>query len=106
MNTGEFILAVAGIVFASTGFWTFLINVIQNKTKKNDALTQIVLGLAHEKIIELCLNYIKRGSITDDEYNDLVKYLYKPHVALGGDGTAEKLMDEVKKLPIRDIEEK
>lgn len=102
MTTSEFILTIAGIVFASTGFWTFLINVIQNKSRKHDALTQMVLGLGHEKIIELCLKYIARGYVTDDEYSDLMKYLYKPHNALGGDGTAEKLIEEVKRLPIKE----
>ena len=102
MSTNEFILAIAGIVFASTGFWTFLINIIQNHNKKHDALTQMVLGLGHEKIIELCLKYIDRGYVTDDEYSDLIKYLYKPHNVLGGDGTADKLVDEVKKLPIKE----
>ena len=101
-ETFNFILTIAGIVFASTGFWTFLVSVIQNKTKKKDALTRLILGLGHEKIIELGLKYINRGSITKDEYEDLMKYLYKPYKDLEGNGTAEKIIDAVKKLPIKE----
>ena len=102
MNKGtlEFILALAGIIFASTGFWAFITTAIQNRSKKQNALTRMVLGLGHEKIIELCMRYIERGYVTKDEYEDLIKYLYTPHNELGGNGTAEKLVDEVKKLPI------
>ena len=100
-ETIEFILALAGIIFASTGFWAFLTTFIQNRSKKQNALVQLVLGLGHEQIIELCLKYIDRGHITKDEYEDLIKYLYTPHKDLGGNGTAEKLKKKKKKLPIQ-----
>lgn len=99
-NTAEFIIAIAGIIFASTGFWTFLLNIIQNKSRKQDALIKLMLGIGHEKIIELGLRYIERGYVTKDEYEDLVHYLYDPYIDLGGDGTVEKIMLEVKQLPI------
>lgn len=102
MNTLEFILAIAGIVFASTGFWTFLLNIIQNKSKQQDALVKLMLGLGHEKIIENGLKYIERGYVTKDEYEDLIHYLYNPYKELGGNGTVEKIMDSVKKLPIKE----
>lgn len=102
-GTIELILALAGIIFASTGFWAFLTTFIQSRSKKQNALTRMVLGLGHEKIIELCMRYIKRGYVTTDEYDDLNNYLYKPHNELGGDGTAEKLMKEVEKLPTKEM---
>ena len=37
-----------------------------------------------------------------DEYKDLDDYLFKPYIALGGNGSAEKMMKEVSKLPIRE----
>lgn len=101
MSTSEFILTITGIVFASTGFWTFLLNVVQTKSKKQKALNKLILGLGHEKIIELGLKYIERGYVTKDEYEDLAHYLYDPYIALGGDGTVEKVMESVKKLPIQ-----
>lgn len=102
MNTLEFILAIAGIIFASTGFWTFINNIIQNKNKKQTALVKLMLGLGHDKIVENGLKYIERGYVTKDEYDDLFTYLYNPYKELGGDGTAEKIVESVKKLPIKE----
>ena len=69
--------------------------------EKKDVKTQMLIGLAHDRIISLGLSYIERGYITSDEYENLVDYLYKPYEAMGGNGTAKKIVDEVKKLEIR-----
>lgn len=96
----EVIIALITSVFASTGLWSLISWAIQRKADKKDNLTRLVLGLAHEKIITLCMKYIKRGSITKDEYDDLIKYLYTPYKDCGGNGTVERVVEEVKKLPI------
>ena len=96
----EIIIALITSVFASTGLWSLMSWAVQRKAEKKDNLTRLVLGLAHEKIITLCMEYIKRGSITKDEYNDLMKYLYTPYKECGGNGTGERFIEEVKKLPI------
>lgn len=44
--------------------------------------------------------YIERGWITQDEYENLNDYLYKPYEKMGGNGSAQKIMLEVNKLPI------
>jgi hypothetical protein len=103
LSTAELIIALAGIVFGATGFWTFLWGIIQRKAQKQDALIKMVLGLGHEKIIEVGLKYIERGYVTKDEYEDLEKYLYRPYKELGGNGTVERIMESVKKLPIKPI---
>jgi hypothetical protein len=59
------------------------------------------MGLASDKISYLGMTYILNGSITRDEFEDLRKYLYEPYVELGGNGTAERVMIEVSKLPLR-----
>ena len=46
--------------------------------------------------------YIARGYVSTDEYNELNKYLFEPYRSMGGNGTAEKLMEEVKHLPTRE----
>lgn len=86
-------------VLASSGFWAYLMN----KRDKKDAKTKMILGLGHDRIVTLAMNYIERGWITQDEYEDLNKYLYLPYRDMGGNGTAERLMIEIKKLPIRHI---
>lgn len=103
MNT-EFIVTIVVATLASSGLWSFVLYVVQKRDEKKDSLTRLILGLAYREITELCLKYIQRGYITKDEYEDLIKYLFAPYKELGGDGTAEKLIDEVKKLPIKEGE--
>lgn len=83
-------------VLASSGFWTYL----QKRTDYKDARSRMILGLGHSQIIELCLKYLDRGWITQDEYENLYEYLYKPYTEMGGNGTAKKMMREIDKLPI------
>lgn len=86
-------------VLASSGFWAYL----QARHEKKDAKTKMILGLGHDRIVALAMSYIERGWITQDEYEDLNKYLYNPYREMGGNGTAERLMTEIKKLPIHHI---
>lgn len=60
----------------------------------------MLVGLAHDRIITLGMDYISRGYITHDEYENLYKYLYQPYKELGGNGSAERIIMEVNKLPI------
>lgn len=83
-------------VIASGGFWTYL----QNRRDKKDIKTKMLIGLGHDRVIYLGLQYIDRGYITKDEYENLHDYLYKPYHDLGGNGSAKRVMDEVDKLPI------
>ena len=98
------IVSIVGAVFASTGFWAFLTFLIQRKDKKDSAESQMLKGLGHDRIIYLGSCYIKQGYITKDDYENLHDYLYIPYKMLGGNGTAEKIMKEVEKLPIREQE--
>lgn len=94
------ILSIVGSVFASTGFWAFLTYILQRRDTKESAEAQMLKGLGHDRICWLGEQYIKRGSITKDEYENLHDYLYEPYRKLGGNGTAEKVMLEVEKLPL------
>lgn len=82
---------------ASTGFWTWL----QKRDTKKDSVTILLLGLAHDRIISSGMEFLDRGWITKDEYEDLFKYLWQPYSEFGGNGLAEKVMLEVARLPIR-----
>lgn len=93
------VITVVCSVLASSGFWTWL----QARREKKDAKTKMLLGLGHDRIVMLSMQYIERGWITQDEYEDLNKYLYLPYIEMGGNGTAERLMKAVKDLPIHHI---
>lgn len=84
-------------VLASSGFWAF----IQRLDDKKDISTQMLIGLGHDRIVYLGMTYIERGYITQDEYENLYDYLYKPYEAMGGNGSAKQVMENVKRLPIR-----
>lgn len=92
-------VTVVCAVLASSGFWAWM----TARREKKDAKTKMLLGLGHDRIISLSMKYIERGWITQDEYEDLNKYLYSPYREMGGNGTAERLMTEIRKLPIHHI---
>ena len=95
----QIILTIVGAVLGSSGVWAYMMK----RMDKKDASTRMLLGLGHRDIVQDAMKYIERGWLSKDEYEDLDKYLYKPYLSMGGNGTAERLMNEVKKLPIRDI---
>lgn len=89
-------------VFASTGLWSFISMLVQRYMERKSDYALMMRGLGHDRICYLGEYYIKRGCITRDEYENLVDYLYIPYKNLGGNGTAEKVINEVKQLPLKD----
>lgn len=81
---------------ASSGFWAWMMK----RGDTREATTKLLLGLAHEKIIDNGMTYIRRGYVTKDEYDDFFKYLVKPYSEFGGNGLADKIVSEVNRLPI------
>ena len=92
----QMVVTIVCAVIASSGFWAF----IQRKNENKDVKSQMLIGLAHDRIIFLGMKYIERGWISQDEYENLHDYLYKPYEKLGGNGSAQKVIIEVNKLPI------
>lgn len=90
-------MTLLGGAIGSTGFWGY----IQSRDKRRNAYLQLLLGLAHERIIFQGMSYVDRGWITKDEYEDFIKYLYHPYSECGGNGLAERVMQEISKLPMR-----
>lgn len=97
MHAIDMMVTIIISVLGSSGLWAFL----QKKSERKDASRLMLLGLGHDRIITLCEKYISRGSLSHDEYENLYEYLYKPYKEMGGNGTAERLMEEVKKLPVK-----
>lgn len=100
VSPSTLILSIVGSIFASTGFWAFVTYLVQRKDARDSAEAQMLKGLGHDRICYLGESYIARGSITKDEYENLHDYLYLPYKKLGGNGTAEKIMQEVERLPL------
>lgn len=92
------LLTILCSVLASSGVWAVVLKLMDRK----DVKTQMLIGLGHDRIMYLATSYINRGSwITTEEYENLVDYLYKPYEAMGGNGSAKRLVDEIKKMDIK-----
>ena len=94
-HTIQMIVTIICSVFASSGFWAWM----QYRRSKTDNITKLILGLAHDRIMALGMRYIERGWVSRDEYENLYEYLYVPYAKKGGNGSAKRVMDEVKRLP-------
>lgn len=92
------LLAITGIIFASTGFWSFATKLWETKHKKKSVESRAILALLHDKLYYLCEKQILLKSITTEELENLT-YLYEPYAEMGGNGTCEHLYHEVKNLP-------
>lgn len=96
-NLGQILVtAFATFLAASGGFWVYL----RKRFESSDASNKLLLGLAHYKIVELGLGCLEKGFVSKDEYDDLIRYFYDPYVALGGNGSVERIMILVKRLPL------
>lgn len=93
----DVLVTVFVTVLASNGFWAIL----QNRFNRNSTEKKLLVGLAHDRIVYVGEGFIARGWITYDEYEDFMKYLYMPYAEYGGNGAAERISDEVKKLPLK-----
>ena len=93
----EVLLPIVLAVLASNGLWAL----IGKRRDKNDAERRMLVGLAHDRIVHLGMVYVTRGYITQDEYEKLNDYLYVPYEKMGGNGSAKRVMEEVRKLPIK-----
>ncbi len=97
----QIIVTAVCSVFASSGFWLFL----QKYTSRNDAKADMLMGLGHDRIMYLGKSYVKKGYITADEFENINDYLFVPYEGLNGNGSAKRLIEEVRKLPIKERED-
>ena len=71
----QVVIAVITAAVASSGFWAFL----QHRFDKSDASKKLLMGIAHDRIMFIGMQYVHRGEITADEYENLCTYLYEQH---------------------------
>ena len=101
------IVTVICSVFASSGLWTFITAAINSRRNKNNSeskrielIEKMTRGLAHAKIVDVGEQYLEDKHISLDDLDDFNHYLYFPYSAMGGNGYAKKIAEEVNKLPI------
>lgn len=99
----EMIVTIVCSVLASSGLWA----IVMKRMEQNDAKTKLLKGIAHDRIVFLGMSYVNRGYITQDEYENLYTYLYEPYKNVTKEedtGSADRVMKEVDRLPIRKAE--
>lgn len=112
----DLIITVIIAVLGSSGLWAFLQFLITNsrkRKKKEDIVTKLdqhedeirqikamSLGALYDRAKFLGESYLKRGWWTMNEYEDFKTYIYEPYHKAGGDGTIDKIMQELEKMPI------
>lgn len=94
----EMFIAIIVAAVGSSGLW----NYINKRQERKSASHRLLTALAHDRIVDLCHEYLDREWITTDEFENLHDYLYASYVEMGGNGTAKRLMKEVEKLPTRE----
>lgn len=91
----QVLITISAAIFGSSGFWLLVQKFVESKS----AMRQMVLGIGFERLTSACHKHIKEGWISIDDLEDLDKYLYQPYKSMGGNGTAELLMEKVNGLP-------
>ena len=112
MNTVQIILAVlavAGSIFGSAGFWSYRqtkylqkVQSQQNESAEQTLIKTGVLALIHRELRLLCKQILDQKYVTPGQFEDL-QYMADPYIKLGGDGTVEKMLKEIEHLPTRDV---
>lgn len=84
-------------------FLSFLIKRLYSKFKQEittqKLLREGMIAMLHDRLYQLCTNYIANGEITVDELENL-ELLYNSYHNLGGNGTGTALFNRCKDLKI------
>lgn len=96
----QLVLASATSVLASSGFWAWA----QSRSRTKTNTDKLLMIIAQQHIRTQGMRYIQRGWISNDELDDFQTLWYDPYVALGGNGVATRIMEDVRRLQLRSYE--
>lgn len=91
------LVTIVVALIGSSGVWGIFTMLIQ---KKNTS-TMLLLRVTQHVLIMESHRLLEQGYMTSDEYRNITKGLYEPYKILGGNGLAEKMLNDIAKLPIR-----
>ena len=94
------IISIIIAVIASSGFWTFLQWYMDHKKARHSTEREALLALLHDRLYTEMDKLIEEDHIPKNVYENLV-YLYKPYVKLGGNGTCEKMFQDISKRELK-----
>lgn len=96
------IVALVPFITTLSGLVLYIKRRFRVSDEERKMYIKLIMGLAHSKIVQLGITYMERGWITKDEYDDLQRYLFTPYHELGGNGTVERIMRAVERLPFKE----
>ena len=102
----ELIIGIVGAFLASSGIWGFILYKQQRKDAKQDdfgTIKDALKGILYSDILDTGEKYLAQEYITVKQMNNFKKYLYDPYKALGGDGMADEIWDQLSDLPHHEI---
>ena len=91
------LITIVVAIISSSGVWGLFNLAIQKKSESN----RLLIGIAHHLIVQESHRLLQQGYMTTDDYRNLRKGLYEPYKQIGGNGLAEKMVNDVEKLPIQ-----
>ena len=111
MTTTQFLIALAGLVFGSTGFWSIIVTMMNRKYKQQDMkdeetkkIKAALLAVLHDRLYQTCKYYLHTGHISSHALKNL-EFLHDAYSDFGGNSTGTELFNRCKHLPLKDDEE-
>ena len=85
--------------------YRFLWNKVKANKKENEGIKNGMKALLHDSIISKGKLLTDKGICTPEEFEDF-EYLYKPyHDDLGGNGSAQRVREQIMALPSNPLDE-
>lgn len=91
----EFTNPLVTTVLSGPGIWAWA----KTRTQRNDSEDKLLLQVAKTQLVAQGREYLKRGYITMDEYEEYESE-YQVYSNLGGNGLARRIFEQVDELPM------
>ena len=91
----EFTNPLITTVLSGPGIWAWA----KTRTQRNDSEDKLLLQVAKNQLVSQGREYLKRGYITMDEYEEYESE-YMVYSVLGGNGLARRIFEQVDELPM------
>lgn len=91
----EFTNPLITTVLSGPGIWAWA----KTRTQRNDSEDKLLLQVAKNQLVAQGREYLNRGYITMDEYEEY-EAEYQVYFDLGGNGLARRIFEQVDELPM------
>lgn len=91
----EFTNPLITTVLSGPGIWAWA----KTRTQHGDSVDRLLLQVAKNQLVIQGREYLKRGYITMDEYEEY-EAEYQVYSSLGGNGLARRIFEQVDDLPM------